>query len=523
MTNSMESGVWSGTPGEVEGVAAGLASGLLTGSARAVSGALLWAERDGAGERIAVATAIGSSAGGPLAALSGERTESGSWSVHRVARSASAMLALRDALPNLRPTPLGLATSAGLGDRLGLATPGHADSFRATNAVGVIAPIFAQQSIRENSRTGRTPLGVLDDATWGAFSVGWQQPVGADADHLKTTADVDSCLAAGYSFFTVDPGDHVNAAADDLHGGPLEEAFAALPWDELGTSPEDLRARLAGLRLDIGDAAVTFGPGELERAAVKYGRAVAHVVRMARHLTATATHAVELEVSVDETPTPTSFGEHVYFVTELSRLGVKWVSLAPRFVGEFEKGVEYIGNLGELAGNLRGHAAIARQLGPYKLSLHSGSDKFAVYPIAAEAAGGLVHLKTAGTSYLEALRVIGYHEPDLLMRIARAAQVHFAEDVHSYSITGTVAGMPDLGALKGTAITTLLDHVDSRQVLHVTFGSALHEFGSEITAVLERHPDTYRAGLRRHFERHLAPLVATATGGATLDLGGAGR
>lgn len=501
-------------PGEATSIASGLAAGLLTGSARAVSGAVFWAERDGAGERIAVATKVGERAVGPLVALAGQQTETGPWSVHRVARSPAAMLALRNALPNLKPAPLGLATSAGLGDRLGLATPGHADSFRATNAVGVIAPIFAQQSIRENGRTGRTPLGVLDDATWGAFSVGWEQPVGADADHLKTTADIDSCLAAGYSFFTVDPGEHVNAAADDLHGGALKEAYEALPWAELDTSPEDLYARLGDLRLDVGDTAVTFGPGELQRAAVKYGRAVAHVTRMARHLSATATYPTELEVSVDETPSPTSFAEHVYFATELRRLGVEWVSLAPRFVGEFEKGVEYIGDLGELALNLRGHAGIARRLGPYKLSLHSGSDKFAVYPIAAEAAGGLVHLKTAGTSYLEALRVIGLHQPELLMRIARAAQGHFAHDVHSYSITGTVAGMPDLNAFKGAAIAGLLEHVDSRQVLHVTFGSTLHEFGNEIRAVLEQEPGAYRAALRRHFERHLAPLVDSAAGGA---------
>jgi hypothetical protein len=62
--------------------------------------------------------------------------------------------------------------------------------------------IFAQQSIREMARTRRTPEQVMDDATWGAFQAGWREPVGADADHLKTTDDVDRCCAAGFTFFT---------------------------------------------------------------------------------------------------------------------------------------------------------------------------------------------------------------------------------------------------------------------------------------------------------------------------------
>ena len=87
----------------------------------------------------------------------------------------------------------------------------------------------------------------------------------------------------------------------------------------------------------------------------------------------------ELEVSVDETETPTTHAEHVYIASELKRLGVDWVSLAPRFIGRFEKGVDYIGDLGAgRPGRARRHRP---PLGPYKLSLHSGSDKFSVYPI----------------------------------------------------------------------------------------------------------------------------------------------
>ncbi len=153
----------------------------------------------------------------------------------------------------------------------------------------------------------------------------------------------------------------------------------------------------------------------LARAAAKYGRAIAHSATMYRHLAvAMGGRAYELEVSVDETETPTSPLEHFFVANELRRLGVQWVSLAPRYIGQFEKGVDYIGDLEAFDVELAKHAAIARVLGPYKLSIHSGSDKFSVYPIFARHAGELVHLKTAGTSYLEALRAIARVDRRLL-------------------------------------------------------------------------------------------------------------
>ena len=132
---------------------------------------------------------------------------------------------LRKHLSWLTPEPVGLRTSAGLGDRLGLATPGHAQALR--SAGGSIVPVFAQQSIREMTRTGRTPQQVMDAATWGAFEAGWRGAVGADADHLKTTDDVDACLAAGFTWFTIDPGSHVDGTADSAPEGDLRAAVAA--------------------------------------------------------------------------------------------------------------------------------------------------------------------------------------------------------------------------------------------------------------------------------------------------------
>ena len=486
-----------------------LGRGLVPGSERVSGHHALWAERDDAGgPRLAVAAADERA----LDAFLGERHRSDEATVLRGPLTTPNLAALRTALPNLRPVPLGTGASAGFGDRLGLATPGHVDAMRATGAEESVGAIFAQQSMRENARTGRSPQEVVDDATAGAFLAGWHGPVGADADHLKVEDDVDRCLVAGYAMFTIDPGDHVADDADTLAERQLLEAFETrVPWSALQSAPADLLERLTGHRVDLGDRTLRLEREALQRAAVKYGAAVAHVARMAHHLRSQAgPERAEVEVSVDETATPTSLAEHAYLALELRRLGVDWVSLAPRFVGAFEKGVDYIGDLAALARDLQGHARVAEALGGYKLSLHSGSDKFAVYPIAAQATGGRVHLKTAGTSYLEALRVAGAIEPELLRAVVRLGLERFETDVASYHISGRPAGMPDPDALPDTALQALREQRDARQVLHVTFGSALQRHGDALRALLRSHEGAYRAALRRHFERHLAPLAGPA-------------
>jgi len=428
--------------------------------------------------------------------------------------------ALRRALPWLAPRPLGLATSAGLGDRLGLATPGHVRAVRA--AGGRIAPIFAQQSIREMSRTARTPLEVMDAATWGAFQEGWRDPVGADADHLKTPADIDACAAAGFCFFTIDPSEHVDPRADSLSLPALREAFGALPWPSFGDSADGLTRRYLGRTFPVEHLQIPFDEATLVRAGVKYGRAVVHVAAMYQHLVRTmAGRPFELEVSVDETETPTSPAEHFWVASELKRLGVSWVSLAPRFVGRFEKGVDYIGNLAELETAIAAHAAVARHCGPYKLSLHSGSDKFGVYPIAARLTAGLVHLKTAGTSYLEALRTVAALAPSFFRSIYEFARGRYETDRASYHVSASLARAPRPEAVGDAALAGLLEQFDAREILHVTFGSVLREgvvdgrprFYAELMGLLRSNPEAYAANLESHFRRHLEPFVPWAAGG----------
>ncbi|MCB9153926.1 MAG: hypothetical protein H6649_07715 [Caldilineae bacterium] len=446
---------------------------------------------DGA-KRLAVA--------GPAAGFDGERQGDLLFCPLTPANAA----ALRAVLPWLQARPLGLQTSAGCGDRLGLATPGHIRAIRKAKGV---APILAQQSIRENARTGRTPQEVMDDAMWGVFQEGWRDGFGADADHLKTTDDADVTAAAGYTFFTIDPGDHVDDSAHTASPAELAKKFDALPWSALDSSPDQQRALYLAAPFDLEDRQLVFDEVTLMRAAGKYARAVAHAARMYRHLDGILDRPWELEVSVDETATPTSHVEHLYIASELRRLGVRWVSLAPRYVGSFEKGVDYIGDLDALQADLAGHAAIARAFGPYKLSLHSGSDKFSVYPIAVAETRRVVHLKTAGTSYLEALRAIAQVDPALFRAIYALAFERYDEDRRTYHVSAQPARAPQPGSLSDDQLPAVLDQFDAREMLHVTFGSALARYGSDIKATLRANEEAHYAAIEAHFDRHLAAFA----------------
>ncbi|HEX2741993.1 MAG TPA: tagaturonate epimerase family protein, partial [Rubrobacter sp.] len=176
------------------------------------------------GPRVAILAPSGSPV---LAGFEGEGSARGDRTLVLGPTSVANLDALRALLPWLRPRPLGILASAGFGDRLGLATPGHVRAMR-TSGAGM-APIFAQQSIREMERTGRSPMEVLDDATWGVFAEGWREGFGADADHLKTAEDVDACVAAGYTFFTFDPGEYVEDGAEAADASALIFRLEDLP------------------------------------------------------------------------------------------------------------------------------------------------------------------------------------------------------------------------------------------------------------------------------------------------------
>lgn len=416
-----------------------------------------------------------------------------------------------------RPVTLGLAPSFGFGDRLGLATPGHVAALR--QAGGPIKGIFAQQSIREMARTRRSAPEVMQAAVDALLAENFTDVWGADADHLKTPEDVAVTADAGFVFFTIDPSGFVDQRADDYDEATLHDKFAGIR-DEI-----DWVQQYTGRSLQLdGGTTIQFDPPTVYRAAVKYGPAIGHTVRMANCIRAAAEQRdqpFEIELSVDETEQPTSLAEHYIIADQLHRQGVRIISLAPRFIGDFEKGVDYKGNLTGLERSLRHHAAIARALGPYKLSLHSGSDKLSMYGLLARATEGMFHVKTAGTSYLEALRVVARCAPDEFREIVSFARDRYDTDKATYHVSAVVAEVPGLDQISdpGQLERIYLERWEDvpagkgftapgRQILHCTFGSVLtHEkFGPLVHQILREHADVHRAVLTEHFSRHLAAL-----------------
>ena len=128
----------------------------------------------------------------------------------------------------------------------------------------------------------------------------------------------------------------------------------------------------------------------------------------------------------------------------------------------------YIGDVRQLEENISGHASIMHYFGDsYKLSLHTGSDKFEVYPIAEKYTHGLVHLKTAGTSYLEALRLIAVVDIPLFRKVLDFARERYEIDSKTYHVSASLEQVPPAEALTDEQLPELLNQFDARQVLHV--------------------------------------------------------
>ncbi len=411
---------------------------------------------------------------------------------------------------------LGLAPSFGFGDRTGLATPGHVASMKRCG--DGIAAIFPQQSIREMTRTQRSPRQVMDDAMNAALASGWDGDIGADADHLKVPADVDVTAAVGFTFFTIDPSDDVDQQADDYDEGSLRERFQACRGDVTWYDS------YLGKTLKLGTGTVIeLDEESCMRAAVKYGKAISRALDLGdyiKQVNEKSGNDYEIELSVDETDQPTTLAEHYIIADQCLRGGMKLVSLAPRFIGDFEKGIDFIGDLGALEVSLKDHAAVAEMLGPYKLSLHSGSDKVSMYGLLASATQGRFHVKTAGTSYLEALRVVARHDAAAFREIIDFSRSRYETDKKTYHVSATLADAP----LTGEASDALLESEylemwkdvpvgkgftkPGRQILHCTFGSVLtdEKLGKIVHDCLKTHPATYVEVLDDHFGRHLDAL-----------------
>jgi hypothetical protein len=395
--------------------------------------------------------------------------------------------------------------SLGLGDRLGLASPGHLRCLKGSG----IRPVLAQQSIRELNLTQRTYEDVLDAASWAVLQEGFQDGFGADGDHLKKAEEVKMALDQGFSMITLDCSEKIDNTIDSLTAAEVARRYD-------GLAP-DLRARVErdylGKTFPVGDIAITFSTEALQRTLLTYGETLAFIQEIYAGYIACHSMPVDFELSIDETTTPTTLEAHYFMAAEMVRAGIELASLAPRFCGEFQKAIDYIGDLARFEAEYAVHSAIADHFG-YRLSIHSGSDKFKVFPIVGQYTRGRVHVKTAGTNYLEALRVICRVEPALFRQICAHARMRFPDATKFYHVTTDLSKIPDADALPDSELERMLNEQDARQLLHITFGFVLTDkdvagnyvFRDRLYAIWEAHEEEYANILVQHIGKHIQLL-----------------
>ncbi|WP_328701154.1 tagaturonate epimerase family protein [Aquibacillus kalidii] len=390
----------------------------------------------------------------------------------------------------------------GLGDRLGLASPGHIETVRSRN----VKPILAQQSIRELTLTNRTMTDILDATAFAVFQEGYKDGYGADGDHIKKEKDIRYALSLGISFLTLDCSDKIRNDMEAATNEEIRVAFEQLPTE----IKEYYKSYYLEQVFRVNDLAIVYNEHTLMKNTLLYREALQYMEHVYNTYIANAEKAVDFEISIDETETVTSPEAHYFVANELKRRGVSVTSLAPRFCGEFQKGIDYIGDLEQFEKELSEHARIAESFG-YKLSIHSGSDKFSVFPIIGKYTKGVLHVKTAGTNWLEAVRVIAETNPDLYRNMHKYATEHLEEALRYYHITADFASITPLDNTPDEQLSNYMDEDAARQLIHITYGILLtakdengeYLFKDEFYKTLVEHEETYRASLVKHIGKHL--------------------
>jgi hypothetical protein len=345
---------------------------------------------------------------------------------------------------------------------------------------------------------------VVDDATFMVFQAGYKDGFGADGDHLKNIPDIDIALSAGMPMITLDLSEVMLAKAGDWQDSQVEASFQEFT--------PDIRKRIEQTYFDkgfkVGNHEVKIDAATARRCAVMYLKALDFALEVFNHIKSRRGEEFDLEISIDETTSPTLPSHHLFIVKELQLRGVKFTSLAPRFIGEFQKAVDYIGDPAEFARQFEVHAAIAKTYGDYKVSIHSGSDKFMVYPTIGKMTGMRLHLKTAGTSWLEAVRVISENDPELYRLMHKSALANFNDMLRLYHITADINKVPNVDTMPDKDLPKLMEMNEARQLLHITYGPILRDKAIRplFFAAMHKFEKQYCETLKTHFEKHLSLL-----------------
>ena len=372
---------------------------------------------------------------------------------------------IKKIFPHLSPAVCGLRTSFGTGDRLGIVTPAHVRAFQNKK----FFPFLCQQSVRELHKTKRSWQQIINDATWGIFESGYKGPFGADADHVKKIDDLSNAIDNGFTMFTIDPSDYILKNINKLDKKRISEIYNSI------AERKEIEKIYLGKKYIINKKILEFDGESLPFVAVSYFEAIKHIIKCYKFIKQNTKSNFDFEVSMDETDNAISLLAHIFIVNELQRNEVNFQNLALRFIGEWQKAIDYIGDLKEFLEDIKMHAEIAKKFGGYKLSLHSGSEKFSVYKIFSKETEGLYHIKTAGTSWLESIRTIAIKNPILFKEIYNYATEKFEEDKKSYnSISTDISSIQSIEILPEEKFSGLLELPECRQMMHVTFGSILN-------------------------------------------------
>jgi tagaturonate epimerase len=325
--------------------------------------------------------------------------------------------------------------SLGVGDRFAhQAKPQLAACVRAAEQGVSVIPVW-NKSNREHKIVGSEPSGTRQAADAAVRALGWTSSYYVDADHINLET-VDRFVPSS-DFFTIDVAHAI--------GRPVEKETTG---NFLRDHPE-----LCG-RLEIQGLAepLALDPATAFAAASKYLRAVAEAGQIYRRIAERKPPGTFItEVSMDETDCPQTPAELLLILAAIAAEGIPIQTIAPKFTGRFNKGVDYVGDVEQFEREFSADlAVIAHAVGRYrlpanlKLSVHSGSDKFSLYAPIRRALGRVdagVHLKTAGTTWLEEL--IGLAEADA-EGLAMATQIYAAACDHREELCAPYAAVIDI-------------------------------------------------------------------------------
>ncbi|HYH68173.1 MAG TPA: tagaturonate epimerase family protein [Urbifossiella sp.] len=404
----------------------------------------------------------------------------------------------------------------GVGDRFAHQAKAQLRACQLAGEHGVeVIPVW-NKSNREHTIIGSEPSTTRAAADAAVRELGWAMPYHVDADHIRLDT-VDRFLPA-CDFYTIDVADSIGQAAsvDDV------QAFGKR------------HARVFGeLSIPGVDRSYTLSPPGVERTAGKYLKAVKDAGAIYRKIEAAKGSGNFItEVSMDETDAPQTAHTLLLILAMLADEGVPVQTIAPKFTGRFNKGVDYVGDLRQFEKEFREDLAViafavrAFGLPPnLKLSVHSGSDKFSLYPVMRQAVrefGAGLHLKTAGTTWLE--EVIGLAEaggPGLELAKEIYAQALAKKDElcapYATVIDIDAAKLPSaavVGGWSGAEFVAALRHEPSnpafnphlRQLVHVGFKVAAKLGAKYLDLLRECEASVARNVTGNLFDRHLKPL-----------------